>query len=130
MDSGSIAPDFDAKSVFRIQAFTLSGLALLFYAFYGQLEAQGAFYGGAIVLFNTWVTHRRLKSAQELAKIAPGREVAALYLAAMQRFVFTLVFFAVGMGVLELAPVPMLVGFAVVQFSYHISSFLSTKQSK
>ncbi|OUD12664.1 hypothetical protein TPSD3_13995 [Thioflexithrix psekupsensis] len=115
--------------MFRVQAFAVSGLALLFYIFDGQSAAQGAFYGGAIVLFNTWVTHRRLKSAQELAKIAPGREVTALYLAAIQRFVFTLVFFAVGMGWLQLDPVPMLVGFGVVQLSYFVSGFLISHKS-
>lgn len=119
--------ELDARNVFRVQAFMVSGLTLMFYFIDGQAAAQSALYGGAIVLFNGWITQRRLRAAQELAKIAPGREVTTLYLAAIQRFIFTLIFFALGMGWLELDPIPMLITFGLAQLGYFISGFMRTK---
>ena len=82
------------------------------------MAGQAALYGGAIVLFNVWMTNRRMRSAAEIAKIAPGKEVRVFYLAAVQRFVFTLAFFILGMGWLQLPPVPMLVAFAAAHLGY------------
>lgn len=128
MPSVSPPSEQEARKIFRVQALVVSTLTLGFYFVLGQAAAQSALYGGAIVLFNTWLTHRRLRIAQELAKIAPGREVTSLYVAAVQRFVFTLIFFALGMGWLKLAPIPMLISFAFTQLSYFISGFIISKK--
>lgn len=71
-------------------------------------------YGGAAAVLNTWLAGRRLARAMEVARTAPGRETGVLFVGAVHRFVSMAAAFAVGMGMLKLAPVPLLVGFAVV----------------
>ncbi|ALG67845.1 ATP synthase subunit I [Beggiatoa leptomitoformis] len=119
--------DTGARKVLRVQTLLISGITLVFYFGFGQAEALAALYGGFIVLFNVWITHRRLQTALELAKVAPGKEVVALYAGAIQRFVATLIFFGLGMGWLQLSPVPMLVTFAVAQIGYAVGHVIRSK---
>ena len=106
------------SKMLAMQALLTTSVACFFFLYQGHLSAQAALYGGAIVMFNVWMTSRRMRTAAEIAKIAPGKEVSVFYLAAMQRFVFTLAFFILGMGWLELSPMPMLVAFALAHFGY------------
>jgi len=85
---------------------------------WGQAAATAALYGGFIVIFTVWITHKRLIIAHRLAQVAPGKEIAALYTAALQRFVFTILFFFVGMAILKLMPGPMLISFAITYLGY------------
>jgi ATP synthase protein I len=61
---------------------------------------------------------RRIKIAAEIAKLQPNKEVSVFYVAAVQRFILTLGFFILGMGVLALPPVPMIVTFGIAQIGY------------
>ncbi|MEK8018620.1 MAG: ATP synthase subunit I [Candidatus Parabeggiatoa sp.] len=115
---GQITPDTGASKMLAFQSLLVAAVAWAFYIYQGQFAAQAALYGGCIVMFNVWMTHRRLQAAAEIAKIAPGQEVKIFYLAAVQRFVFTLSFFILGMGWLGLPPVPLLVAFAIAHFGY------------
>ncbi len=107
-----------ASKMLAVQALLTAGVGLAFYVYQGQLAAQAALYGGGIVMFNVWMTNRRMQTAAEIAKIAPGKEVRIFYLAAVLRFVFAIGFFILGMGWLKLPPVPMLIAFAVAHLGY------------
>jgi ATP synthase protein I len=107
-----------ASKMLAAQALITAIMGLAFYAYQGQLAAQAALYGGGIVMFNVWMTSRRMRTATEIAKMAPGKEVLIFYLAAILRFVFTLGFFILGMGWLQLPPIPMLAAFAVAHLGY------------
>ena len=52
-----------------------------------------------------------------------GSEVLFFYVGAAQRFVTTLVLFAVGMVWLKLAPIPLLMTFALAQLGYLFKSY-------
>jgi ATP synthase protein I len=106
------------SKILAVQLLLTIIVAYVFYLYQGQLAAQSASYGGFIVMFNVWMTARRLQAAAKIAKVAPGQEVKMFYLAAMQRFIFTLSFFILGMGWLLLPPIPMLVAFAVAHLGY------------
>ena len=67
---------------------------------------------------NTILLSNRLESAGEMAEDNPDAGVLSLYLGVIQRFVFVLVMFGVGMGVLKLLPPPMLGTFAIAQLGY------------
>ncbi|MCK5719891.1 MAG: ATP synthase subunit I [Thiomargarita sp.] len=110
--------DTGAPKVLIMQSLLIAGVGFIYYMNLGLLAAQAALYGGCIVMFNVWMTHRRLKTANEIAKIAPGQEVKIFYLAAIQRFIFTFAFFIVGIGWLALPPVPLLVTFAIAHLGY------------
>jgi len=95
--------------------------ALAFLLTVGGMAAQAAVYGGGVALLSTLLLGRRVLRAAELAKSAPGRETAVLYIGAVQRFVLILALFALGMGWLRLEPLPLLVGYAVAQIGYFVN---------
>ncbi len=82
------------------------------------LAAQAAAYGGAMALLIAWMLGRRALLAAEVAKTQPGREMLVIYIGALQRFVVVLVLFGLGMGWLELQPVPLLAAFAIAQLGH------------
>ena len=61
---------------------------------------------------------RRLDVASEMAEDNPDGGVLTLYLGVIQRFVFVLVMFGVGMGVLKLMPLPMIGTFTIAQVAF------------
>lgn len=110
--------DTGASRILSAQAAIVSVVAWIFYAYANIIDAQAACYGGCIAMFNVWLTQRRLQTAVQIAQVAPGREIAVLYVAAIQRFVFTIIFFILGMWWLQFPPLPILVTFAAAQVGY------------
>ncbi len=110
--------DTGATKMLAMQSLFVLVITGFFYAYQGPLAAQSALYGGSIVMLNVWMMNRRVQAAIELAKVAPGTEVRILYLAAIQRFILTLILLGLGMGGLQLPPLPMVVSFAIAQFGY------------
>jgi ATP synthase protein I len=90
---------------------------MFFYKSYGAMEA--ALYGGMIALVNTWISGRRTLAA--LNAEGGVHDVMILMIGVMQRFVFTIVFFIIGMLVLKLMPVPLLASFGLAQGAYFFS---------
>ncbi|GMR07872.1 MAG: hypothetical protein BMS9Abin26_0876 [Gammaproteobacteria bacterium] len=80
----------------------------------GLEEGIAASYGGMIAVVNSllrlWYSYR-LKTAGADA----GRNIRILYRCALERFLATAGFFALGMGPLTLEPLPLLLGFILVQ---------------
>ncbi len=105
-----------ASKILAAQAIITASIAWFFYFYQDQLAAESALYGGCIVMFNIWTMDRRIRLAAKIDK--PGAEVRIFYLAAIHRFIFTLSFFVIGMGLLNLPPIPMLVAFAVAHLGY------------
>ncbi|MGH8317118.1 MAG: ATP synthase subunit I [Steroidobacteraceae bacterium] len=101
-----------------IQAVISLAIAVGFYAYRGTPGvAEAALFGGGIGLAVSALLGLRLLRAAR-----PGAGVAGLYLGAMERFAFVAVAFAVGLGVLDLAPVPVLAGFGGAQCAYFIAA--------
>lgn len=116
------------RSLLIIQAtLVLAGVAVSFY-YLGDAGLLPASFGGAVAIANTILLSRRLESAGEMAKDDPDGGILTLYLGVVQRFVFVLVMFGVGMGVLKLLPPPMLGTFAIAQLAFMI--FGSKKAKK
>jgi len=110
--------DTGAKAIFSALSLWAAAVSLFFLYTQGEFAAQSAVFGTFIVFFNVWLTQRKLRIAILLSQNSPEQAVGTIYLAAVQRFAFTLLFFIVGMSWLQLMPVPMLIAFAVAQFSY------------
>jgi ATP synthase protein I len=110
--------DTGAKAIFSALALWAAAISLFFLYTQGELAAQSALFGTFIVFFNVWLTQRKLRIAILLSQNSPEQAVGTIYLAAVQRFAFTLLFFIIGMGWMKLMPIPMLIAFAVAQFSY------------
>lgn len=110
------------KRLLAIQAvLVLAGtIAALIYK--GQWAALGALYGGSVALGNTALLARRIERVGELAKNNPQRGMYSLFFGVVQRFVFVLVGLGVGLGGLELDPIPLLATFAAAQLAYLIAA--------
>ena len=118
------------RSLLIIQAtLVLAGISASFY-FLGESGLLPAAYGGAVAIVNTILLSRRLDSAGEMANDNPDGGVLILYLGVVQRFVFVLVMFGVGMGVLKLLPPPMLGTFAIAQLGFMLFGTKSAKVTK
>lgn len=98
---------------------TLLSAALAFIS--GFPEARAAAYGGVTALLSAWVLGFSVRKAAEVARTSPGSETPVLYIGAVTRFVLVLVLFGLGMGLLQLAPGPLLGGFIVAQFGHLIN---------
>lgn len=115
------------RNLLVIQAvLVLLGVAVSFF-YLAEDGIMPAAYGGAVAIANTILLSRRLDSAGVMAKENPEGGVLTLYLGVIQRFVFVLVMFGVGMGVLKLLPPPMLGTFAVAQLAFMLFGSKQTK---
>ena len=110
--------DTGVHKILAVQAFLLTGVAWTFYGYQGLQAAQSVLYGGSMAMLNVWLMHRRIQTAAQIAKIAPNKEISVFYIAALQRFMLTLGLFIIGMGGLQLPPIPMIVAFGIAQIGY------------
>lgn len=107
------------RNVVIAQLILIAAVASVYFVWQDAMHAVSALYGGAIVLVNSFLLAVRFRRAAYLE----GNQVAtAMYLGAVQRFVTTLAGFAIGIGVLKLAPLPQIIAFAAAQFGYAIAA--------
>lgn len=82
--------------------------------------APAALFGGCVALANSVLLYRKLDSASSMAEDNPNGGMMTLYAGVIQRFVFVLGMFAVGMGLLKLHPVAVVGTFGLAQLAYMI----------
>lgn len=82
------------------------------------IHGWSALYGGAVAMLSAWWLGRGLNAAGERAREHPGQGVAVLYSRLFQRLLGVVALFVIGFGALRLAPLPMVVSFAVAQLGY------------
>jgi ATP synthase protein I len=108
----------DARMLLGMQALLIGVVVFLYLVLRGSSDAHAALFGGVCALLNAWLLGRRLRLAADVARSSPGREVALIYIGALQRFALLLALFIMGMGWLKLNPVPLLVAFGVAQIAF------------
>lgn len=118
--------EFSAQTrLLLISQITLGGFcAAGFYLAKGQVGAQSAIYGALISIVLAMLLIAGVRRAAEAAEESKKKSMATLYFGAAQRFVLALVLFALGVGKLKLDPLAMVVGFAVAQATYFLSTQL------
>lgn len=108
----NFAADVLRKGVRRVilsQAMLTLLVAVIFACARGGFDFLSALYGGAVVmLLSAW--------SGRVARRAVG--LGTLYAGAVTRYAAAVVFLGLGLGVLKLAPLPLIVAFAVAQFGY------------
>ncbi len=107
-----------SKRILTVQLIFIALVVIFFYFSQSTTAALAAFYGGAMALSNLWISERRLRTAASIAKIAPQKEAMILYFGAIQRFIFSALFFVAGMLWLKLPPIPLLIAFSMAQVAY------------
>ena len=106
------------KRILTLQLILVVAIVSFYFFYQNLFFAQSAFFGGAMALSNLWISERRLRSAAKIIKVAPEKEAMLLYFGAIQRFVFTLLFFVAGMLWLKLEPLPLIIAFSLAQVAY------------
>jgi len=81
----------------------------------GIAGVLSALFGGLIVLLNSFLLARQVRRA---GKLEGSSVVVTMYAGAAQRFIVAAAGFAIGMGLLKLAPLPMIAVFIAAQFAF------------
>lgn len=112
------------RSVFFLQIVLTLVAALGVYLWKGQINVVWAvIYGGSIACINALLAMRRAKRALTQVDGNVTWSTFTLYAGVVERFVFTLVAFGLGMGTLKLAPVALLLGFVAGHLGYLVGTF-------
>ncbi len=94
-------------------------LAALGFGFYaGPHAAMSAFFGAFGSMISTLILGSGVEKASEQAIENPGKSMGMLYLGAVKRFLFVIVYFIAGIKWAELDPLALAVGFALAQLSF------------
>lgn len=93
---------------------TAAGFAVL----RGGLAGMSAAYGGAVTLIAAAWMARSLGRVARLVVKDDGQGGRALFGGLMQKYAFTIAALAIGLGALQLNPVPLLVGFTVTHAGF------------
>ena len=97
------------RRVLLFQAVLTLLVAAVFSVAYGRFELISALYGGAVaMLLSGWLGRGALRSTG----------LGSLYANAITRYAAAILFLCLGMGVLKLAPLPLIVSLAVAQFGF------------
>lgn len=94
----------------------LVALGFGFYA--GPHAAISAFLGAFGSMISTLILGSGVEKASEQAIENPGKSMGMLYLGAVKRFLFVIVYFIAGIKLAELDPLALAVGFALAQLSF------------
>ena len=97
------------RRVIVLQALLTLSVAAVFGFFRGRLDFMSALYGGVItMLLSAWLGRGVWRAGG----------LGALYANAVTRYAAAVVLLGLGMGVLKLAPLPLIIAFAVAQFGF------------
>ena len=83
----------------------------------GNSASIACFYGGGIAIANTLLQRWHLISSAKQAKSDAGMNLRKAYRCVAERWLLTVVMFAVGFAVLILSPLPLMTGFIVTQLT-------------
>jgi len=99
----------------------LVGLAAAI-AFYikGVAGLTGVIFGSGISLNNMFLQHRYLRRAKATARADAEQNLRLLMSCSIQRFIATVVLFALGMGALQLLPLAVIAGFGVALVAQYV----------
>lgn len=83
----------------------------------GSLAAKASLFGGLMVLLNTGLMIFHEKRAALRAGQDASRTLKYMYMCVAERFIMTIVLFAIGLVALELLPLYLLLGFIAGQLA-------------
>ena len=116
-----------ARDVVRLasaQAALALAAAVAFLVLRDAAAAGGALAGSGIALVLTALHARRVRLAARAVRTRPGAEMLVLGVGVFERFAVAAALFALGIGYWELAPVPVIAGFAVCQVGWFLAGSL------
>jgi len=111
------------NAILKMQMMVLLALGLFYWGWQDAAAAIACVYGGGIALVGTglqrWYLIRAVKSAGSDA----GKNLGKVYRCMIDRWLITIVLFAVAFIKLPLLPHPLLIGFCITQLAVLFSFF-------
>jgi ATP synthase protein I len=109
-----------------LQLALIAATSVIFFMIYGAFQAGSVWFGGLIAMTSAqWLEWRRRRVDQGPA-LSAGESMRVLYRTALERFVWVLLLFALGLGVLQLDPVALITGFIVGQLALLLTGIVGT----
>ncbi len=105
------------NTLLKRQFITLVGIVVILLWWLGINAAVASFFGGSIALANTLLQRWHLIASVEQAKSDAGKNLRKAYSCVAQRWLLTIVMFAVGFAVFKFLPLPLMTGFIVTQLA-------------
>lgn len=106
-----------------MQLITLVITVLIALWWQGSSASIACFYGGGIAIANTLLQRWHLISSATQAKSDAGMNLRKAYRCVLERWVLTILMFAVGFAVLKLSAGPLMTGFIVSQLALLFGNF-------
>lgn len=101
----------DLRRVFMTQSIIVAVVAAVALVMKGGSSASGALFGGGIALANTALLGWHAWRVERGRALSAQHSLQALIRCALERYTAVALLFALGLGVLKLAPGPLLLGF-------------------
>ena len=101
--------------VLRWQCVMLVLITLVGFVWQDVATAIALFYGAVIALTNTLLMKWHLHRAAYSARADAEKNLSKAYRCVVERWLTSLVLFAIGFAVLALSPLPLLIGFVLTQ---------------
>ncbi len=107
--------ELGARRLLILQIFLGALVAAFFLWLDGGVAALSSVYGAAVSVVLSSLLRWGVQQA-----LRASNSMTLLYIGAAVRFALALVFFGVGLAALDLAPLPLIIGFCVAQAAYVI----------
>lgn len=101
----------------KMQVVMLVVTVLIILWWQGYSAAIACFYGGSIAIANTLLQRWHLIGSAKQAKSNAGMNLRKAYRCVAERWILTIVMFAVGFAVLNFSPLPLMTGFIETQLA-------------
>lgn len=103
------------NQVLHWQCVVLVVITLIGFIWQGKAAAFAISYGAAMAIFNTLLMKWHLHRATRTARADAAKNLSKAYRCVAERWLSSLVLFAIGFAVLALLPLPLLIGFVLTQ---------------
>lgn len=102
-------------SVLKWQLIALLLITVSTYWVWGEAAMHAAAFGGLIAVANTLLMRWHILRAVKTAGADAGKNLSSAYRCVAERWAVTMMMFAAALGALELAALPLLLGFTLTQ---------------
>ena len=106
-----------ARKLAILQLLLIAATSVTFFMIEGPFQAASACFGGLIAMASMLLLEWRRGCSDRGRALSAEESIRLLYRTALERFVLVALLFAVALGVLQLAPVALIMGFIAGQLA-------------
>jgi hypothetical protein len=114
--------DYSAYRLAGVQLIVVLLSAGLLQGWLGPVAVKGVLYGGLVAIANSLLLYWRMRSAIRKFELNAERILRSGFRSSLERFLLAGVLLWIGMGPMNIAPLPVIAGFIAGQLTYIIVS--------